>query len=92
MSDINKGPEMTPEMLRKGSDLAAQAALRAQQMQRKSAESKTPPVVPARGDAGKAHFPNAENFHNKNVAPKKPSFTVPFIIYRKIIYTSGDST
>lgn len=56
MSEINKGPEMTPEMLRKGSDLAAQAALRAQQMQRKSAENKTPPVVPARGDGGKVEF------------------------------------
>lgn len=54
MSDNNKGPEMTPEMLRKGSDLAAQAALRAQQIQRKSAESKVPPEVPARGDGGKA--------------------------------------
>lgn len=54
MSELNKGPEMTPEMLRKGSDLAAQAALRAQQMQRKSAESKIPPEVPARGDGGKA--------------------------------------
>lgn len=46
---------MTPEMLKKGSDLAAQAALRAQQMQRRSSESKIPPEVPRR-DGGKAIF------------------------------------
>lgn len=64
MSEMNKGPEMTPEMLRKGSDLAAQAALRAQQMQRRSSESKVPPEVPARGDGGKSTAPTLSPFPN----------------------------
>lgn len=52
-----KGPEMTPEMLRNTSDIAAQAAHRAQQMLRKASvgDAKIPPDVPARGghDAAK---------------------------------------
>lgn len=78
MSDINKGPEMTPEMLRKGSDLAAQAALRAQQMQRKSADSKIPPEVPARGDGGKApEIPPKRLNLKKNGPPETSPKPVP---------------
>lgn len=78
MSDINKGPEMTPEMLRKGSDLAAQAALRAQQMQRKSAENKIPPEVPARGDGGKApEIPPKRLNLKKNGPPETSPKPVP---------------
>lgn len=53
----DKVPQVTPEMLRNTHDLAAQAALRAQQMMRKSAEQKStviPPDVPARGEGTKA--------------------------------------
>lgn len=55
-SETNKVPEMSAEMLRNTQDIAAQAALRAQQMLRKvggdSQRSITAPDVPARGDVG----------------------------------------
>lgn len=78
MSEINKVPEMTPDMLRKGFDLAAQAALRGQQMQRKSAETKIPPEVPARGDASKApEIPPKRLNLRKNGPPETSPKPVP---------------
>lgn len=54
--DAQQAPQMTPEMFRNTQEIAAQAAMRAQQLIfRKTAGSemprKTPPEVPARGDS-----------------------------------------
>lgn len=44
-----KGPEITPELLKNTHAIAAQAALRAQQMLHRSNSEQKPPEVPARG-------------------------------------------
>lgn len=66
MSDKNGPPEMSAEMMRNTSDLAAQAAQRAQQMLRKSSigsndSGRIPPDVPARSAKVPPEIPPKRN-------------------------------
>lgn len=82
MSD--KTPEINAEVLRNTSAIAAQAALRGQQMLRKSADQKAPPDVPARGgnEFGKVPPeipPKRQSLKRMSLGDEPPNSSPPLI-------------